>query len=112
MSEKCYNAHLHFICCIMLRAIRKSEGLSSDEKKVLDYALAAWDKALFSMDSEISVDGWLLGPHGELLFWVPEGRRQSLWRPCLMHISAKNITRLNFDSFVHGSRWTECKGNP
>lgn len=36
-------------------------------------------KKLFSAYSELDDQGWILGPHGELLFWVSEG----LWH-CMM----------------------------
>lgn len=71
----------------------------------------AWEKALFSEIGEIGEDGWILGPHNELLVWLPNERKSTLWHPCMMHIGAKHFTKLNFDRFVHGSRWMECKGN-
>lgn len=76
-----------------------------------DYALIAWNKALFSYFSEWK-DGYILGPHGELLFWVPKERREGLWFPGVVHVAtgAEKIIKLNFTNFVHGTQWTECKG--
>lgn len=77
--------------------------------KMLEYLQTAWNKAMFSNFTQVGRDGWVLGPHGELLFWVPKERRKGLWYPGMTHLTTKNVTKLNFDNFVHGSRWTKCR---
>lgn len=78
-------------------------------EKILDFALTAWNKALFSEFAETN-KGRVLGPHGELLFWMPD-KRNCIWHPCMTHAATENLTKLNFDNFVHGSRWIECNGS-
>ncbi|PVF92107.1 WD40 repeat-like protein [Serendipita vermifera] len=56
------------------------------------------------------VDGWVLGPDDELLFWVPPDLRDGLLLPHIVCIIGKCIkTRINLDSFVHGDSWTLCR---
>lgn len=84
----------------------RPEGETGGED--LKYAKMAWKKALFTDFAQISPNGWIMGSKGEYLFWVPPERRRGLWRPCVTHIAAEHITKVNFDKFVHGTRWTEC----
>lgn len=95
----------------MFRKIQRLDKSISDNEETLNYALVAWEKALYSTGTEINREGWMLGPHEELILWIPENRREAFWAPCMTHIAAKAFTKLNFDNFVHGIRWTECKEN-
>ncbi|KIM21534.1 hypothetical protein M408DRAFT_29493 [Serendipita vermifera MAFF 305830] len=61
-------------------------------------------------DSSKMVNGWVLGPKSELLFWVPPMLRLGLYRPANMLIIAQDIvTKLNLDDFVSGNLWVLCK---
>ncbi|GJJ12624.1 hypothetical protein Clacol_006867 [Clathrus columnatus] len=90
-------------------AIHDRRSLDNWDRETIEYALVAQEKALFSNSSIMDNRGWVLGPNGELLFWIPYARRAGLWRPNMMHIAGTSITKLNFENFVHGLRWTECK---
>ena len=60
-------------------------------------------------DSSKLVDGWILGPNSELLFWVPPSLRVGLWWPRNTAVIAKVSTKLDFTLFCHGKSWTQCK---
>jgi hypothetical protein len=60
-------------------------------------------------NSKPDKDGWMLGSHSELLFWVPPLNRAGLWRPGNMAVIAKHSTQLDFSQFVHGTSWHKCK---
>jgi len=57
-------------------------------------------------------NGWMTGPNGELIFWVPAEYRSSLMLPpCTLLIGA---SRDSFDParFVHGVEWAKCWSGP
>lgn len=80
--------------------------------ETLEYALEAWNKAIFSPYAPMDEKGWILGPNDELLFWVPARMRMHLWRPCMSHsvnaVEGKSV-KLKFDKFIHGTSWAKCK---
>jgi len=55
------------------------------------------------------VDGWVLGPHSELLFWVPPALRPGLWWPSNTAVIGAYGTRLDLRRFAHGEDWIRCK---
>ncbi|CAG7845869.1 COMPASS-like H3K4 histone methylase component WDR5B {ECO:0000303/PubMed:19567704} Short=AtWDR5B {ECO:0000303/PubMed:19567704} [Serendipita indica DSM 11827] len=54
-------------------------------------------------------DGWLLGPNGQRLCWIPPQFRDGLERPGVRIIG--RVQRLSVDTtqFVHGEEWTRVK---
>ena len=54
------------------------------------------------------VDGWILGPNSELLFWVPPLHRTALWRPSNISVIGRHAARIDFRHFVHGISWARC----
>ena len=58
------------------------------------------------------IDGWILGPNSELLFWVPPTLRTGLWRPGNTAVMGEFATRLDLEQFVHGEDWVRCKDLP
>ena len=64
---------------------------------------------LFFTDSSKLVDGWILGPKSELLFWVPPTLHTGLWRPGNTAVIGQPATKLDFGNFVHGEDWVRCK---
>lgn len=83
--------------------------LCSENTKLLNYALIAWNKASFLPWTKSS-NGWILGQDGELLFWVPEEMRWGLQYPSMSFKAfERKSTKLHFDNFVHGTKWIECK---
>jgi hypothetical protein len=56
------------------------------------------------------VNGWVLGPNSELLFWVPPELRDGLWQPDNVAVITEAITtKLDLKHFVHGQSWALCK---
>ncbi|KIM23595.1 hypothetical protein M408DRAFT_77218, partial [Serendipita vermifera MAFF 305830] len=66
------------------------------------------DLPLFTNTSHM-VDGWMLGPNSELLFWVPPTLRTGLWMPGNTAVIGIMATRLGFHHCAHGESWTRCK---
>ena len=54
-------------------------------------------------------DGWILGPGGELILWVPPVLRPCLYRPGNLLVIGDTPTRLDFTGFKHGKEWTSLK---
>ena len=57
-------------------------------------------------------NGWMTGPNGEFIFWVPaEYRSYLMLPPCTLLIGA---SRDSFDParFVHGVEWAKCWSGP
>jgi hypothetical protein len=55
------------------------------------------------------LDGWILGPNAELLFWVPPSLRDGLWWPNNNYVIGQLTTKLDLARFVHGESWPQCK---
>ncbi|KIM29982.1 hypothetical protein M408DRAFT_67048, partial [Serendipita vermifera MAFF 305830] len=53
---------------------------------------------------------WILGPNSELLFWVPPGIRSGLCPLRNTLVIGDEATQLDLTNFVHGDRWTRCRG--
>ncbi|EJC99732.1 WD40 repeat-like protein [Fomitiporia mediterranea MF3/22] len=66
----------------------------------VDDGLASW---------ALADNGWVLGPQGELLLWLPPDIRPTLWRPQNTAVfSCEFSTNLNFKDVAHGWCWHEC----
>ncbi|KAJ6468848.1 hypothetical protein C8R45DRAFT_1017738 [Mycena sanguinolenta] len=54
-------------------------------------------------------DGWIVGPCGELILWVPYHLMGFLSLPNLLGILGKP-PMVSFDTsmFHHGNQWTQC----
>lgn len=56
------------------------------------------------------VDGWILGPDSELLFWVPPELRKGFYRARNTAIIGRVLkTKLDLGWFVYGGQWSQCK---
>ncbi|KAF8134754.1 quinon protein alcohol dehydrogenase-like superfamily [Mycena galopus ATCC 62051] len=57
----------------------------------------------------VQQDGWIVGPCGELILWVPYHLMGFLFRPNLLGILG-NPPMVTFDTsiFHHGDQWTRC----
>lgn len=55
----------------------------------------------------MDMDGWVLGPHEELLLWIPHEHRQ-LCHPWHTIVIGREITELDLSKFAHGPEWVEC----
>ena len=52
-------------------------------------------------------DGWVVGPHDHLLFWVPPNYRPRLYLPSTMLIIPGGI-QLDLSHMEHGRLWHNC----
>jgi hypothetical protein len=60
-------------------------------------------------------NGWVLGPHSELLFWVPpENRVNFTLFPRALAVLGQPWTKLDLNQYVHGISWQKCQklGSP
>ncbi|KIO05568.1 hypothetical protein M404DRAFT_999713 [Pisolithus tinctorius Marx 270] len=54
-------------------------------------------------------DGWLKGPNGRLLLWIPASLRvpfYSMWNTAVIPIGC--CVELDLSQMVHGTKWHQC----
>ena len=111
--------HTDSVRCVVFTPDGQSVVSCSDDKKI-----RVWDvKAACSLSSGTSSnsvaalasatlrqDGWLVGPAGELLVWLPADYRKYLQLPpCTLRIDQSRVTIMIGDSGWHrGESWTLC----
>jgi WD40 repeat protein len=69
------------------------------------------NKSWFNDNTVLDDSGWLRGPNGELLLWIPPHHRTGLLLPSNVAITsllAKKATKLDFSRFVAGESWAQC----
>lgn len=54
-------------------------------------------------------DGWILGPNGELIVWVPAAHRGSLKDPGYIDCGIMSRTELDFSHLKCGEEWVQCR---
>ncbi|OCH83642.1 hypothetical protein OBBRIDRAFT_528426 [Obba rivulosa] len=64
--------------------------------------------SLFTDQSVLDKHGWMKGPDGQLLFWVPSLHRLSLHRPSNVAVCGPNETRLDVSRAVFGHDRARC----
>jgi len=54
--------------------------------------------------------GWITGPHGEHLLWLPQLAREAgvMWLPEQLHVIGPPELRIEGQTSVHGTEWTQC----
>ncbi|KAG1794799.1 uncharacterized protein HD556DRAFT_1367200 [Suillus plorans] len=55
----------------------------------------------------LEADGWMMGPHHRLLFWVPPASRKpfyNIWTVLVIHRGVE----LDLSCMSHGTRWQDC----
>lgn len=57
-------------------------------------------------------DGWITGPNGELIIWIPGVHRLGLSFLDSRSVGAPRPTELDFSKCVMGERWAECYEEP
>ncbi|KAF9449463.1 WD40 repeat-like protein [Macrolepiota fuliginosa MF-IS2] len=62
------------------------------------------------MDACTIQNGWVAGPGGELIFWIPPWNISGLWWPRNTAVIAATQTRLDFTKFEYGVNWQRCQG--
>ena len=56
-------------------------------------------------------DGWLRASTNEPMCWIPSVYRAGLWTPRTVGILGALETILDLRSFVHGTKWEQCRAN-
>lgn len=54
-------------------------------------------------------NGWVLGPDGELLCWIPWHLRTGLERPGVRIIGQFERLTMDMSDFVYGEEWTRVR---
>ncbi|KIL64084.1 hypothetical protein M378DRAFT_78708, partial [Amanita muscaria Koide BX008] len=52
--------------------------------------------------------GWVLGPQGRLLVWIPEANRKCFLLPKVLVTIPKHAAELDLSSMAHGYFWEKC----
>ena len=79
----------------------------------LDNTIRIWltkqvHHSLYTNQSIVDENGWVLGENGELLFWVPPHHRFCLHKANNTRIIGPNETQLDFGNARWGEEWTQC----
>jgi len=53
-------------------------------------------------------DGWMMGPNGRLLFWVPPASREPIYNPQTALVIPRGHVELDLSHMAHGTRWQHC----
>ncbi|KIK34848.1 hypothetical protein CY34DRAFT_812616 [Suillus luteus UH-Slu-Lm8-n1] len=53
-------------------------------------------------------DGWMVGPNGRLLFWIPPASRNPFYNPWTALVLPRGGPELDLSSMAHGTRWQQC----
>lgn len=77
-------------------ALRDARGFFSDLK-------GDWRELV-----ELQEDGWIVGPRGQLLLWVPLTHHQLLYSPWNTLVMPKGGPELDLSKMAHGRSWHHC----
>ena len=53
-------------------------------------------------------DGWIKDEDGNLLIWVPDEYRASLWSPGMLMLVGRDPIDISFENVYHGIDWARC----
>ncbi|KIK36843.1 hypothetical protein CY34DRAFT_810907, partial [Suillus luteus UH-Slu-Lm8-n1] len=53
-------------------------------------------------------DGWMEGPNGRLLFWIPPASRTQFYNPWTALVLPRGGPELDLSRMAHGTRWQQC----
>ncbi|KAG6333113.1 hypothetical protein ID866_5979 [Astraeus odoratus] len=56
----------------------------------------------------VSLDGWIIGPEGQLLIWVPKSVYDRLYYPWNSLVIPKSHLELDLSQMLHGDTWQLC----
>ncbi|KAL4072384.1 WD40-repeat-containing domain protein [Scleroderma yunnanense] len=58
---------------------------------------------------QLQKDGWIVGPNGQLLLWVPPSYHSfGFYTPWTRLVIPRGVPELDLSKMVHGSTWHEC----
>jgi WD40 repeat protein len=73
-----------------------TEGVSSDDH----------NSTTIFMNRE---NGWVVGPNGRLLFWVPPASRYGFYSPGTLLVMPRGGPELDLSHMAHGQHWQKCR---
>lgn len=87
----------------------KASSSQSPEDVVLHDDELQYPPSIFGGSGfDLKEDGWIRGPSGELLLWIPHEYRPGLRGPGVRRLGGP-ITELSFEHFKCGAEWTKCR---
>lgn len=104
--------HFPLVICFDLRFIYFDSPVVSDSPKLPLGLINVFEpqSRWFLPNMTVKEDGWIVGPRGELVLWVPNYLMNRLPRAYLVARWAKEpLFRFDVTNFHHGSQWTRCK---
>ncbi|KAG6326668.1 hypothetical protein ID866_12421 [Astraeus odoratus] len=57
---------------------------------------------------KVNVDGWIIGPKGRLLLWIPSYYHAFLYSPRNALVIPTGGPELDLSMMVHGDIWQDC----
>ncbi|KAG2158571.1 uncharacterized protein EDB93DRAFT_1118964 [Suillus bovinus] len=57
----------------------------------------------------LQVDGWMMGPNCQLLFWVPPASRHAFYTPWNSLVIPRGGVELDLSRMAHGTNWSSCR---
>jgi len=92
-----------------------ASDMNSQNTRVEDESAAVADRRFLKLDlrsysSKVpDKDGWLKGPDGQLVLWLPEEYRADFkMPPCITIVGGSEVAVDLRNWSVHGSEWTKC----
>jgi len=55
-------------------------------------------------------EGWIVGPDGRLLLWVPVSLYPLMYVPNIL-VAFNDVLQVDLSHFAHGESWQECRGH-
>ena len=69
----------------------------------------AYSSALSAASTKLKiVDGWIMDKDDNLLIWVPDEYRSSLWCPGMLLLIGCEPTKIDFADARYGVDWPKC----
>jgi len=65
-------------------------------------------KQAFHQCVRLHEDGWIRSSHGQLVLWVPAGKRIPFYNPCTRLVLPRGGVELDLSQMAYGSKWQEC----
>ena len=57
----------------------------------------------------LTEEGWVVGPEGKLLFWIPMNFHPIMYFPGNSLVIPNDASQLDLSHFAHGTSWQMCR---
>jgi len=82
--------------------------LSSDTRHALCFPPSFLQASIPLVPNE---EGWIVGPDGQLLLWVPASLYPVVHVPKLLLVISNDVLKVDLSRFAHGESWRNCRGH-